>query len=137
MKASDCIVKLFESLNIDYVFGYQGGMITHLIDSLSKSTKTKYIQCYHEQSAAIAAEGYALESGNIGVAISTSGPGATNMLTGIADAYFGSIPVLYITGQVNTYEYKYDKKIRQLGFQETDIVSIVKPITKIKICNII
>lgn len=130
MKASDCIVKLFESLNIDYVFGYQGGMITHLIDSLSKSTKTKYIQCYHEQSAAIAAEGYALESGNIGVAISTSGPGATNMLTGIADAYFGSIPVLYITGQVNTYEYKYDKKIRQFGFQETDIVSIVKPITK-------
>ena len=130
MKASDCIVKFLESQNITHVFGYQGGMITHLIDSLSKSNKVKYIQCYHEQSAAIAAEGYALESGNIGVAISTSGPGATNMMTGIADAYFGSIPVLYITGQVNTYEYKYDKRIRQLGFQETDIVSIVKPITK-------
>ncbi len=130
MKASDCIVKFLESQNITHVFGYQGGMITHLIDSLSKSNKVKYIQCYHEQSAAIAAEGYALESGRFGVAISTSGPGATNMMTGIADAYFGSIPVLYITGQVNTYEYKYDKKIRQLGFQETDIVSIVKPITK-------
>ena len=130
MKASDCIVKFLESQNITHVFGYQGGMITHLVDSLSKSAKTKYIQCYHEQSAAIAAEGYALESGNIGVAISTSGPGATNMMTGIADAYFGSIPVLYITGQVNTYEYKYDKKIRQLGFQETDIVSIVRPVTK-------
>lgn len=76
------------------------------------------------------AEGYALESGKIGVAISTSGPGATNMITGIADAYFSSIPVLYITGQVNTYEYKYDKNIRQLGFQETDIISVVKPITK-------
>ena len=130
MKASDCIVKFLESLGVEYVFGYQGGMITHLIDSLSKSSKIKYIQCYHEQSAAFAAEGYALESGKLGVAVSTSGPGATNMITGIADAYFGSIPVLYITGQVNTYEYKYDKKIRQMGFQETDIVSIVKPITK-------
>ena len=130
MKASDCIVKFLESQNITHVFGYQGGMITHLVDSLSKSNKVKYIQCYHEQSAAIVAEGYALESGKYGVAISTSGPGATNMMTGIADAYFGSIPVLYITGQVNSYEYKYDKKIRQLGFQETDIVSIVKPITK-------
>lgn len=130
MKASDCIVKLLEAQHITHVFGYQGGMITYLVDSLSRSNTVKYIQCYHEQSAAIAAEGYALESGNFGVAISTSGPGATNMITGIADAYFGSIPVLYITGQVNTYEYKYDKKIRQLGFQETDIVSIVKPITK-------
>lgn len=130
MKASDCIVKFLESQNITHVFGYQGGMITHLVDSLSKSDKVKYIQCYHEQSAAIAAEGYALEAGKFGVAISTSGPGATNMMTGIADAYFGSIPVLYITGQVNSYEYKYEKKIRQLGFQETDIVSIVKPVTK-------
>lgn len=130
MKASDAIAKYLEFLGITHVFGYQGGMITHLVDSLSKSNKVKYIQCYHEQSAAIAAEGYALESGKFGVAISTSGPGATNMMTGIADAYFVSIPVLYITGQVNTYEYKYDIKIRQLGFQEADVVSIVKPITK-------
>ena len=130
MKATDCIVRFLESLGVSYVFGYQGGMITHLVDSLSKHEKVKYIQCYHEQSAAFAAEGYALESGKLGVAISTSGPGATNMVTGIADAYFGSVPVLYITGQVNSYEYKYDKKIRQSGFQETDIVSIVKPITK-------
>lgn len=130
MKASQVIVKFLESLGITHVFGYQGGMITHLVDSLSRADKIKYIQCYHEQSAAIAAEGYALESGKIGIAISTSGPGATNMMTGIADAYFGSIPVLYITGQVNTYEYKYEKKIRQSGFQETDIVSIARPITK-------
>ncbi len=130
MKASDCIVQFLESLGVKYVFGYQGGMITHIVDSLSRSDKIKYIQCYHEQTAAIVAEGYAMESGKLGVAISTSGPGATNMLTGIADAYFGSVPVLYITGQVNTYEYKYNKRIRQLGFQETDIVSIVKPVTK-------
>lgn len=66
----------------------------------------------------------------LGCAISTSGPGATNMMTGIADAYFDSIPVLYITGQVNSYEYKYDKPVRQQGFQETDIINVAKPITK-------
>ena len=130
MKASDYIVSFISERGVDTVFGYIGGMITHLVDSLARSEKVRYIQTYHEQTAAIAAEGYAIENGKFGVAISTSGPGATNMMTGIADAYFDSIPVLYITGQVNSYEYKYDKPIRQQGFQETDIVSIVKPITK-------
>lgn len=88
MKASDYIVSYFESLGISVIFGYQGGMITHLVDSISKSSKIRFIQTYHEQSAAIAAEGYARESGKIGVAISTSGPGATNMVTGIANAFF-------------------------------------------------
>lgn len=130
MKASDYIVSYLAQNGVDVVFGYIGGMITHLVDSLGKSDRVKFVQTYHEQTASMAAEGYALESGKIGVAIATSGPGATNMATGIADAYFGNIPVLYITGQVNTYEYKYDKPIRQQGFQETDVVSIVKPITK-------
>lgn len=130
MKVSDYIVSFFEQQGINIIFGYQGGMITHLVDSISRNPKMHFIQTYHEQSAAIAAEGYARETGRIGVAISTSGPGATNMLTGIANAWFDSIPVIYITGQVNTYEYKYDKPIRQLGFQETDIVSMVKGITK-------
>lgn len=130
MKASDYIVSVLAEKGVDTVFGYIGGMITHLVDSLARCQKIKYIQTYHEQTAAIAAEGFAIGTGKLGVAISTSGPGATNMMTGIADAYFDSIPVLYITGQVNSYEYKYDKPIRQQGFQETDIVSIVKPITK-------
>ena len=130
MKVTDYLVQFFSSLGVKVVFGYQGGMITHLVDSISLSTDMRFVQTYHEQSAAIAAEGYARESGTIGIAISTSGPGATNMVTGIANAYFDSIPVLYVTGQVNTYEYKYSKKVRQVGFQETDIVSIVKPITK-------
>jgi len=130
MKASDYIVSFFEAHGIEFIFGYQGGMITHLVDSISKNPKVKFIQCYHEQSSAIAAEGYARASGKFGVAISTSGPGATNMITGIANAYFDSIPVVYITGQVNTYEYKYDKKIRQQGFQETDIIRMVQPVTK-------
>ena len=130
MKVSDYIVKFFEEKKIDTVFGYLGGMITHLADSIAKNPNVDFIQVYHEQTASIAVEGYARENGNIGVAIATSGPGATNMITGIADAYFDSIPALYITGQVNTYEYKYDKPIRQLGFQETDVVSLVKGITK-------
>lgn len=130
MKISDYIVEYIEKQQIKIVFGYAGGMITHLMDSLALSKNVSFIQTYHEQSAAIAAEGYAIESKNCGIAIATSGPGATNMMTGIADAYFDSIPVVYITGQVNTYEFKGEKPIRQQGFQETDVVSIVKPITK-------
>lgn len=130
MKLSDYIADYLARKGVKVVFGYIGGMITHLVDSISQNEQLTFVQTYHEQTAAIAAEGYAKESGMFGVAISTSGPGATNMLTGIADAYFDSIPVLYITGQVNTYEYKYDKPVRQQGFQETDVVSIVKPVTK-------
>ena len=130
MKLSDYIVEYLDKQGVHIVFGYIGGMITHLVDSIAQNENVQFVQTYHEQTAAIAAEGYAKESGKFGVAIATSGPGATNMMTGIADAYFDSIPVLYITGQVNTNEYKYDKPIRQQGLQETDIVNMVKPITK-------
>jgi acetolactate synthase-1/2/3 large subunit len=88
------------------------------------------VNCIHEQGAGFAAEGYSRVTGNSGVAMATSGPGATNLITPIGSCYFDSVPTLFITGQVNTYEYKYDKPVRQIGFQETDIVSIVKPITK-------
>lgn len=130
MKASDYIVSFFEQQGVNVVFGYIGGMITHLVDSLGQNKNVNYVQTYHEQTAAIAAEGYAIESGKFGVAICTSGPGVTNMMTGIADAFFGSVPVIFISGQVNTYEYKYDKPIRQQGFQEMEVVNVVKPITK-------
>ena len=85
---------------------------------------------YHEQGAAMAACGYAQVSGKTGVAYATSGPGATNLITGIANAYMDSIPTLFITGQVNSFEQKGDLKVRQRGFQETDIVSMAKPVTK-------
>ena len=130
MKVSDYIANYLYDRGIKVVFGYQGGMVTHIIDSIGQHSMLEYIQCYHEQTASIAAEGYSLETGNIGCAISSSGPGVTNMMTGIADAYFDSIPVLYISGQVNTYEYKYDKPIRQQGFQEMEVAELVKPITK-------
>lgn len=130
MKLSDYVVEFLESKGIDTIFGYIGGMITHLSDSIAKNSNVTFIQVYHEQTAAFAAEGYALQKAVPGVAIATSGPGATNLVTGIANAFYDSVPVIYITGQVNTYEYKYDSSVRQQGFQETDVVSIVKPITK-------
>lgn len=130
MKVSDFIADYLYKRGVQVIFGYQGGMVTHIIDSIGKHPNIDYIQCYHEQTASIAAEGYSIETGNFGCALSSSGPGVTNMMTGIADAYFDSIPVLYITGQVNTYEYKYDKPIRQQGFQEMEVAELVKPITK-------
>lgn len=130
MKVSDYIANFIANQNCRYIFGYIGGSITHIVDSISKNNKITFIQVYHEQTAAFAAEGFSRAGEAIGVAIATSGPGATNLITGIADAFFDSIPVLFITGQVNTYEYKYHKPVRQQGFQETDIISIVKPITK-------
>lgn len=129
MKASDYIVEFIEKQNITDVFGYPGGMVTHLMDSLSKSSIRSHVT-YHEQGAAFAACGYAQTTGKVGVAYATSGPGATNLITGICNAYFDSTPTLFITGQVNTFESKGDLGVRQRGFQETDIVSIVKPVTK-------
>lgn len=129
MKASDYIVKFIEDRKVTDIFGYPGGMVTHLMDSLSRSSIRSHVT-YHEQGAAFAACGYAQSTGNVGVAYATSGPGATNLITGICNAYFDSIPTLFITGQVNTFEYKGDLGVRQRGFQETDIVSIVTPITK-------
>ena len=107
-----------------------GGSIIHILDSLHKNRGIKIVSMHHEQAAAIAAEGFARTRGNIGVAMATSGPGATNMITGIASCFFDSIPSVFITGQVNTYEFKFTSPVRQIGFQETDIVNIVRPIVK-------
>lgn len=131
MTVSDYIVEYLISKNITDVFGYPGGMVTYFMDSLRKSSdRIKSHLAYHEQGAAFAACGYAQISGKVGITYATSGPGATNLITGICNAYFDSIPTLFITGQVNTFESKNDKGIRQRGFQETDIVSIVKSVTK-------
>lgn len=131
MKTSDYIVEYLIAKGITDVFGYPGGMVTHLMDSFSKyrGQITAHVT-YHEQGAAMAACGYAQVSGKCGVAYATSGPGATNLITGICDAYMDSIPTVFITGQVNSFEQKGKLKVRQRGFQETDIVSMVKPVTK-------
>lgn len=131
MKTSDFIVEYLIDKGITDVFGYPGGMVTHLMDSFSKyKNEIKAHVTYNEQGAAMAACGYAQVSGKLGVAYATSGPGATNMITGICNAYMDSIPSLFITGQVNSFEQKADLKVRQRGFQETDIVSMVNCSTK-------
>ncbi|PWK21408.1 acetolactate synthase-1/2/3 large subunit [Arcicella aurantiaca] len=130
MKASDYIAKFIELKGIGYVFELSGGMITHLLDSLNQVTSIKVVTMHHEQSASFAADAYGRVTGLPGVALATSGPGATNLLTGIASCYFDSSPAIFITGQVNLHEQKGNRSIRQLGFQETDIVSMAEPITK-------
>lgn len=131
MKVSDYIVKYLIEKGITDAFGYPGGMVTHLMESFSKySDQISAHVAYHEQGAAFAACGYAQVSGKPGIAYATSGPGATNLITGICDAFFDSIPVVFITGQVNTFESREQYAIRQRGFQETDIVSMVEPVTK-------
>ena len=131
MKVSDYIVEYLIGKGITDVFGYPGGMVTHLMDSFSKyQDKIAAHVTYHEQGAAFAACGYAQSSGKPGVAYATSGPGATNLITGICDAFFDSIPTVFITGQVNTFESRGQYEVRQRGFQETDIVSMVTPVTK-------
>ena len=130
IKISDYIIEFLLSKNINKTFGYIGGAIAHIYHSIDKYKEMEIINCIHEQGAGFAAEGYARITGKSGVAFATSGPGATNLITPIGSCYFDSVPTMFITGQVNTYEYKYDKPVRQIGFQETDIASIIKPIVK-------
>jgi len=130
MRVSDYIVQFLKAQGVHDVFGYPGGMITYLMESIDKDQDVNQYLLYHEQGAAFAACGYAQSSGMPGVVYATSGPGATNLITGIGNAYFDSIPLICITGQVNTNEAKVVDGIRQQGFQETDIVSVVRPITK-------
>jgi acetolactate synthase I/II/III large subunit len=130
MKASDYIAYFLEAQGVSTVFEMSGGMITHMLDSMHQLTKIDIVSMHHEQSASFAADAYARVTGVPGVSLATSGPGATNLLTGIASCYFDSVPGVFITGQVNTFEQKGDRAIRQLGFQETDIVSMARPVCK-------
>ncbi len=136
MKASDYVVELLVKNSIDKVFGYIGGNNAHILDSIDNHKDIEMVNTIHEQGAGFAAEGYARTTGRPGVATATSGPGATNLITPIASCFYDSVPAVFITGQVNTYECKNSSDcennapVRQIGFQESDIVSIVKPITK-------
>lgn len=131
IKVTDYIISFLIEKGVTDIFGYPGGVICHLMDSAQKKKdKINNHGTYHEQGAAFAACGYAQSTGKLGVAYATSGPGATNLITGVANAYFDSIPVLFITGQVDTYAARGEMSIRQRGFQETDIVSMTSCITK-------
>lgn len=130
MKLSDYVVDFIVKQDVTHIFEMIGGAIAHLVDSTYHRKDINCVSIHHEQAGAFAAEGYARMNGKLGVALATSGPGALNLLTGIGSCYFDSVPCLFITGQVNTYEYKFNRPLRQLGFQETDIVNIAKPLTK-------
>ena len=130
MKAATYIAKFLKEKQINIVFELQGGMITHILDAMHQEGSFEIVSMHHEQAASFAADAYARVTGKPGVAFATSGPGATNLITGIGSCYFDSVPAIFITGQVNINEQKGDRGIRQLGFQETDIVEIIRPLTK-------
>jgi len=130
MKLSDFVVSFISKQNVKHVFLLPGGGNMHLVDSIGKDPELEFIACLHEQAVAIAADGYAQYSGNLGVAFVTTGPGSTNAITGVAGSWIESVPLFIISGQVKTTDIKPNLEMRMLGFQEVDIVSMVTPITK-------
>ena len=131
---SDVILDFLVSKGVNTVFLLTGGAIAFTVDAFSKRKDISYVCVQHEQAAAMMADAYARIKNNFAATMTTSGPGATNLITGIACSYFDSIGNIHITGQVNLSEQRGGmpgtKQSRQIGFQETDIVSIAKPITK-------
>ena len=124
MRGAEAVLACLREQDVDTVFGYPGGMILPLYDALYGQTEIRQILVTHEQNAAHAADGYARATGRVGVCIATSGPGATNLVTGIATAYMDSIPMVAITGQVDL------SMLGRDAFQETDILDVTMPVTK-------
>src|SRR6267378_4368477 len=123
MKGSDILIAALEREGVDTIFAYPGGASMELHQSLTRS-KIRTILPRHEQGGSFAAEGYARSTGRAGVCMGTSGPGATNLVTAIADAFLDSTPLVAITGQVN------QNMIGRGAFQETDIIGVTLPIVK-------
>jgi acetolactate synthase-1/2/3 large subunit len=124
MNGADAVLRSLEAEGIDVMFGIPGGAILPLYDAMARGTTVRHVLARHEQGAGHMAEGYARASGRVGVAVATSGPGATNLVTPIADAWMDSTPVVFITGQVRTFLIGTD------AFQECDITGITIPIVK-------
>ena len=130
MKVADYIIGRLADEGIGEVFLVYGAANGDLVDAFTRTDKTRYICAMHEQGAGFMAEGYAKASGNFGAAIATSGPGGMNFVTPIGNCFYDSVPCLFITGQVKQEFMRPNTDIRQVGFQEADIVGIVEPITK-------
>ena len=123
MNCAQALIKALENEGVEVIFGIPGGVLLTIYDALYDSS-IRHILVRHEQAAAHAADGYARATGKVGVCMATSGPGATNLVTGLANAYMDSVPIIAITGQVSTF------MIGRDGFQEADIYGISMPITK-------
>ncbi|MGO8806423.1 MAG: biosynthetic-type acetolactate synthase large subunit [Candidatus Bathyarchaeia archaeon] len=130
MSGAKVLIESLEQQNVDVIFGILGGAILPVYDELCGNQKIRHILARHEQGAAHAAEGYARASGRVGVCMATSGPGATNLVTGIANAYLDSSPMIAITGQVPSTGVNSSYMIGKDAFQEADIIGITTPITK-------
>ncbi len=124
LRGGEILIKALQAENVKYVWGYPGGAVLHIYDAFYKQNTIEHILVRHEQAAVHAADGYARATGDVGVALVTSGPGVTNAVTGIATAYMDSIPMVIITGQVPTAAIGLD------AFQECDTVGITRPIVK-------
>jgi acetolactate synthase-1/2/3 large subunit len=127
---ADYIAEFLAEKKVKHVFFLPGGGAMYLNDAIAKSKFIKGIACLHEQACAIAAEAYSRINNNLGVAMVTTGPGATNAITGVAGAWIESVPMIIISGQVKRSDLLKNSKLRQKGVQEVDIVNLVKPITK-------
>ena len=130
VRVSDYIIKFIERIGVDTIFMVPGGGAMYLNDALYCSKKINHVANHHEQASVIAAEAYSRVSDNIGVAMVTTGPGATNAITGVAGAFIDSIPLIILSGQVKRKDLKKNSGLRQKGPQEIDIVKIVSSITK-------
>ena len=130
MQVSDYIAKFLKESGVKKIFAVTGGASLHLIHSAQKQKGLQLIFPISEQTCAMAAEMHYRVSGNIGAAFATSGPGVTNLATGICGAFFDSVPCLYITGQVSTTRSNKGTGVRQIGFQETNSVEMYKKVTK-------
>ena len=124
LSGGDSLIRALHDEGVDLIFGYPGGAVLHIYDAIFRQDKIEHILVRHEQAATHAADGYARATGKAGVVLVTSGPGATNAVTGIATAYMDSIPMVVISGQVES------RLIGTDGFQETDMVGISRPIVK-------
>lgn len=131
MKLSDYVIDFIARQGVKHVFMVPGGGAMHLDDSLGQRPGgIEYVCNLHEQASAMAAETYAKVTGNLGVALFTAGPGGTNAVTGVAGAWLDSTPCLFVSGQAKRSDLRGDSGVRQMGVQEVDIVSVVKPLTK-------
>jgi acetolactate synthase-1/2/3 large subunit len=130
MRLSDYVMSFLAGEGMRDIFLVPGGGNMYLVDSAARQAGLEVTACLHEQAAAIAADGYAQFTGNLGVALVTTGPGGTNAVTGVAGAWTESTPLLILSGQVKTADIKRDDQTRTRGFQEIDIISVVRPITK-------